>query len=73
MTVPVSFYYYILYNTDCEDVALFYKTFEHKLSLLPKNIVSSKKIIKILQIKSIIEFQIFTNVFNQYYKFKVLS
>jgi len=72
MTVPISFYYYIKYNTDCHHVKLFLKTFENKLDILPKNIVSSKKIIKILQIQSITEFEIFTNVFNQYYKFKLL-
>ena len=73
MTIPISFYYYLKYNEDCNDIQLFYKTFENKLSLLPKNIVSSKKIMKILEIQSPIEFQIFTNVFNQYYKFKLLS
>jgi hypothetical protein len=73
MTIPISFYYYLKYNEDCKDIQLFYKTFENKLSSLPKNTVSSKKIIKILQIQSNIEFEIFTNVFNQYYKFKLLS
>jgi|694.fasta_scaffold38793_4 hypothetical protein len=73
MTIPISFYYYLKYNEDSYDIQLFYKTFENKLSFLPKNIISSKKIIKILEIQSNIQFEIFTNVFNQYYIFKLLS
>lgn len=73
MTVPLSFYHYIEYNKDLPQVKDFNNMFSDKLSILPQYTCSSKKIIKILEIESILEFQVFSNVFNEYYKSKILS
>jgi hypothetical protein len=73
MTVSLSFYHYIEYNKDLKQVKDFNIMFKDKLQLLPQTITSSKRIIKILEIESILEFQVFSNVFNEYYKSKILS
>ena len=73
MTVSLSFYHYIEYNKDLKQVKDFNNMFKDKLPLLPQTITSSKRIIKILEIESILEFQVFSNVFNEYYKSKILS
>lgn len=73
MTKSLSFYYYLEFNKDCKHVIDFITMFKDKLHLLPQNISSSKKIITLLEIQSILEFQIFTNVFNEYFKSKILS
>ena len=73
MTVSLSFYHYIEYNKDLQQVKDFNNMFKDKLQLLPHTTTSSKKIIKLLEIDSILEFQVFSNVFNEYSKYKLLS
>lgn len=73
MSKALSFYYYLQYNPESQYVKDFCETFKDNLDILPKHIVSSKKIITLLQIHSFNQFKIFSNVFNQYYKSKLLS
>lgn len=73
MTKSLSFYHYLEFNKDFKHVIDFVTMFKDKLHLLPQNTSSSKKIITLLEIQSILEFQIFTNVFNEYFKSKILS
>ena len=69
----------LLFASDCvlrdqsQYVKDFCETFKDNLDILPKHIVSSKKIITLLKIHSFNQFKIFSNVFNQYYKSKILS
>lgn len=68
----LTFHKYIISNSS-NTIHLFKNTFNSKIDSLPDKIVSSKFLIKYLQIKSQFEFQIFQNTFLDYFKYKLLS
>ena len=67
----LTFYNYINSNSN-NKIDIFTQTFNNKINLLPHKIVSSKFLIKHLQINSQFEMTIFKNVFLDYFKYKLL-
>ena len=57
-----SFYNYVMLNKN-EEVDIFKKTFNDRMYQLPDKVVSSKYILKNLQINNNTEFKIFQNAF----------
>lgn len=69
-TVNKTFYNYLT-NNKTERTELFKKVFGDKIYNLPENIVSSKIILKTLNVKNDYEFKVFQNVFLDYFKDKL--
>jgi hypothetical protein len=61
-----TFYNYLVTNKSNE-IEKFLLEFSDKIHLLPDKVVSSRQLIKLLEITSRYEFKIFQNVFNDYY------
>ena len=65
-----SFYNYVMLNKN-EEVDIFKKTFNDRMYQLPDKVVSSKYILKNLQINNNTEFKIFQNAFLKYFRYKL--
>lgn len=74
MTIEFSFKYYVN-NYDNIEINNFNECFNHKIDLLPSYTISSKKIMKILNINinDRNEKIIFQKVFDKYFKEKLLN
>jgi len=68
----LTFYNYIVSNSN-HKIDIFKQTFNNKIDSLPHKIVSSKFLIKYLEINSEFELRIFKNVFLDYFKYKLLA
>ena len=71
MTTKESFYHF-LKNNSSQNINNFIITFDDQIEILPKKITSSKKIIQLLEIQNIIEFEIFKKAFSEYYRHIIL-
>lgn len=65
-----SFYNYVMSNKN-EEVDIFKKTFNDRMYQLPDKVVSSKYILKNLQINNKTELKIFQNAFLKYFRYKL--
>lgn len=72
MTQEFSFKYY-LKNYENAETYNFKDCFKEKINMLPEKIVSSKKILELLDINDNFEKKIFQNVFSKYFKEKILK
>ena len=68
----LTFYNYIKDNTS-DNLLSFKSMFSDEIECLPDKIVSSKILIKHLQIESSIELCVFQNAFMEYFKYKLLG
>jgi hypothetical protein len=69
---PQTFYDYITDNTS-SNIDLFKVIYSDKIYTLPDKVVSSKNLIKHLQINNNYEFKIFQNVFLDYFRNKLIN
>ena len=67
----LSFYNYIQQNKNSENICAFITVFNDKIETLPYNIVSSKYLIKYLDIQTHLERCVFKTAFMEYFKFKI--
>lgn len=65
-----TFYNYINSNVS-NNITSFKNVFSNKINKLPDKIISSKSLIKHLDIKTNVEFKIFKNTFLDYFKSKL--
>lgn len=65
-----TFYNYINSNVS-NNITSFKNVFSNKINKLPDKIISSKSLIKHLDIKTNLEFKIFKNTFLDYFKSKL--
>lgn len=72
MTQEFSFKYYLT-NYENTETYNFKDCFKEKINILPEKIVSSKKILKLLEINENFEKKIFQNAFSKYFKEKILK
>lgn len=63
---------YVLEN-NTENTILFRKKFINSLDIIPSYNVSSKKLIRILEIKSEIDKKIFKKTYNEFFKYKIIT
>lgn len=68
--LPFTFYSYIMSSNDNE-VEKFKKIFQNRLEKMPDKIVSSRVLMILLDIESREEYNIFRNVYMEYFKKKV--
>lgn len=70
--LPFTFYSYIMSSNDNE-VEKFKKIFQNRLEKMPDKIVSSRVLMILLDIESREEYNIFRNVYMEYFKKKVMD
>lgn len=70
--LPFTFYSYIMSSND-NDVEKFKKFFKNRLEKMPDKIVSSRVLMILLDIESREEYNIFRNVYMEYFKKKVMG
>ena len=70
--LPFTFYSYIMSSNDNE-VEKFKKIFQNRLEKMPDKIVSSRVLMILLDIESREEYNIFRNVYMEYFKKKVMG
>jgi hypothetical protein len=66
---PFTFYYFLMKNSS-PNVNAFKAHYHDKVELLPDKIVSSKKLMEILQIETSVDFVTFHRAFMEYFKAK---
>lgn len=70
--LPFTFYNYIMTSNN-RDVENFKEVFKNRLEKIPDKIVSSRMLMILLNIESREEYDIFRNVYMEYFKKKVLG
>lgn len=71
--LPFTFYNYIMSSNNNNDVEKFKEIFKTRLEKMPDKIVSSRVLMILLDIETRYEYDIFRNVYMEYFKKKVMG